>query len=103
MESFSDWFTLYHNGKPAKPSSQGGTSFTDRVALEHRMKQYEVEVERWKHSLVRQTRVSMDVEFGGCGTKSNKISLAFEWQSHLLMIVSQMFYIPDFFQRYSTF
>lgn len=60
VESFNDWFTLYHHGKPAKPGGDGGGSFTERVAYEHTLKQYGVEMERWKHNLVRQTRTSKD-------------------------------------------
>ncbi|XP_005098411.1 nuclear pore complex protein Nup107 [Aplysia californica] len=62
VESFNDWFSLYHQGRPAKPSvgSEGVASFTDRVALEHKMKQYQMEMERWRHSLRQQTRVTKD-------------------------------------------
>ena len=58
MDSYNDWFSLYHHSKPTKPNSTDvGSSFTDRVALEHRLKQYELDMERWQHNLVRQTQV----------------------------------------------
>ena len=58
MDSYNDWFSLYHHSKPTKPSSADvGSSFTDRVALEHRLRQYELDLERWRHNLVRQTQV----------------------------------------------
>ncbi|KAK7508730.1 hypothetical protein BaRGS_00000296 [Batillaria attramentaria] len=63
VESFNDWFSLYHHGKPAKPSSDVGGSFTERVAQEHRLKQYELEMERWQINLVRQTQTTKDRMF----------------------------------------
>lgn len=60
IESFNDWFSLYHHGKPTKPSTDVGSSFTDRVAHEHRLKQHAMEMERWKHNLVRQTQTTKD-------------------------------------------
>ena len=32
-------------------------SFTDRVAMEHQMKQYQQEYDRWRHNLLQQTKV----------------------------------------------
>ncbi|XP_071089771.1 nuclear pore complex protein Nup107-like [Haliotis cracherodii] len=60
IESFNDWFSLCHHGKPAKPDLTVGASFTDRVAYEHRMKQYQLEVDRWKHTLLMQTKTTKD-------------------------------------------
>ena len=63
MDSYNDWFSLYHHSKPSKPNSaEVGSSFTDRVALEHRLKQYEQETERWRRSLVRQTQVLVTLD-----------------------------------------
>ncbi|XP_076461376.1 nuclear pore complex protein Nup107-like [Babylonia areolata] len=61
MESYNDWFSLYHHSKPAEPSGADvGSSFTDRVAQEHRMKQYLLDRERWQHNLLRQTQITKD-------------------------------------------
>ncbi|XP_059153003.1 nuclear pore complex protein Nup107-like [Physella acuta] len=60
VESFNDWFSLYHQGQPVKPSGVEGGSFTDRVAFDHRMKQYQQEYERWMHNLQVQTRTTRD-------------------------------------------
>jgi len=61
VESFNDWFSLYHQGQPVKPAGlESVASFTDRVALEHKMKQYSLEHERWRHNLLTQTRATRD-------------------------------------------
>ncbi|XP_070212005.1 nuclear pore complex protein Nup107-like [Littorina saxatilis] len=61
MESYNDWFSLYHHSKPSKPSgAEVGSSFTDRVAFEHRLKQYDQDLERWQYKLVRQTQTTKD-------------------------------------------
>ena len=57
LDSFNDWFQHYHHSKPAKPESARSATFTERVAQEHRLKQYAVDLERWKHSLDIQTKV----------------------------------------------
>ena len=57
MESFNDWIQHYHHGQPSRPAPPEGGSFTDRVAYEHRMKQYDQERERWHHNLLMQTQV----------------------------------------------
>ncbi|CAG5133756.1 unnamed protein product, partial [Candidula unifasciata] len=60
VESFNDWFSLYHQGQPVKPVGTDGGTFTDRVALEHKMKQYRHEYERWRHNLLLQARATRD-------------------------------------------
>jgi len=61
VESFNDWFTLYHQGQPMRPAGCEDTaSFTDRVAMEHQMKQYQQEYDRWRHNLLQQTKVTRD-------------------------------------------
>ena len=57
MASFNDWFDKCHNSKPTKPTIAMGATFTEKVAHEHRMKQYEQELERWHHTLAAQTKV----------------------------------------------
>lgn len=56
LDSFNDWFEHFHNSKPAKPSIPQGSNFAERVAFEHREKQYEAELERWQHALLMQTK-----------------------------------------------
>lgn len=60
MESYNDWFALYHHSKPQKPShvDLSACSFTDRVAFEHRLKQYEKDTEIWQRSVIRQTQTT---------------------------------------------
>ncbi|RUS82706.1 hypothetical protein EGW08_009543, partial [Elysia chlorotica] len=59
VESFNDWFNLFHKEQPSKPSGiDGAASFTDRVAFEHKMKQYNMERERWMHNLLEQTKTT---------------------------------------------
>lgn len=61
VESFNDWFNLFHKDQPTKPSNlDGGSSFTDRVAFEHKLKQYNLEKERWMHNLLVQTKTTRD-------------------------------------------
>ncbi|KAK3704372.1 hypothetical protein RRG08_012437 [Elysia crispata] len=61
VESFNDWFNLFHKEQPTKPSSVNvGASFTDRVAFEHKMKQFNLEKERWMHNLLVQTKTTRD-------------------------------------------
>ena len=57
-DSFNDWFEHYHDMKPEKPAMATGANFTERVAFEHRQKQYENDLERWRHTLMMQTKVS---------------------------------------------
>ncbi|KAI0211244.1 Nuclear pore complex protein [Lamellibrachia satsuma] len=59
-DSFNDWFEHYHDMKPKKPVMAPGASFTERVAFEHRQKQYENELERWRHTLMMQTKTTED-------------------------------------------
>ncbi|KAK2172581.1 hypothetical protein NP493_941g02002 [Ridgeia piscesae] len=55
-DGFNDWFEHYHDMKPEKPAMATGANFTERVAFEHRQKQYENELERWRHTLMMQTK-----------------------------------------------
>ncbi|XP_055874618.1 nuclear pore complex protein Nup107-like isoform X1 [Biomphalaria glabrata] len=60
VESFNDWFSLYHQGRPSKPAGAEGGSFTDQVAYEHKMKQFNQEYDRWMYNLQIQTRTTRD-------------------------------------------
>ncbi|XP_056006314.1 nuclear pore complex protein Nup107-like isoform X1 [Ostrea edulis] len=55
MDSFNDWFNKFHHTKPAKPTAPHAASFTEKVAFEHRLKQYEQELDRWQRALLAQT------------------------------------------------
>lgn len=60
-QAFADWFQHYHQ-KPRQPEqTSAGQSFTDKVAGEHRMKQYEQELRRWENALSVTTQVSIYV------------------------------------------
>lgn len=57
QEGFSDWFQHYHNAKPVTPVKPSGTAtFTEKVAYDHRMVQYNKELERWKSAVAHQTK-----------------------------------------------
>jgi len=57
-ESFTDWFEHCHNARPTLPDIVQGATFSERVAYEHKQRQYEQELDRWQHSLDLQTQVS---------------------------------------------
>ncbi|XP_013392603.1 nuclear pore complex protein Nup107-like [Lingula anatina] len=59
-DSFNDWFEHYHNAKPSKPDVPQKASFTERVAFEHREKQYEADMDRWRRSLELQTKTTVE-------------------------------------------
>ena len=56
-DSFNDWFKHYHNSKPVQPEVPLGNNFTEKVAYEHKMREFEQELERWQHSLDLQSKV----------------------------------------------
>jgi len=47
-EAFNDWFEHYHKAKPVMPSLSENSNFTEKVAFEQKLKQYNVELERWQ-------------------------------------------------------
>lgn len=65
MDGFNEWFNKFHHTKPAEPSAPHAASFTEKVAFEHRLKQYDQELERWQRGLLAQTEVS--TMFSGSG------------------------------------
>jgi len=62
MESFNDWIQHYHHGRPQRPGAPERGSFTDKVAYEHKLKQYDQEHERWHHNLLLQTQVTISLD-----------------------------------------
>ena len=59
MDSFNEWFNKFHHTKPTPPPTPHVASFTEKVAHEHRLKQYEQELDRWQRGLLSQTEVSL--------------------------------------------
>lgn len=55
MDGFNEWFNKFHHTKPAEPLAPHAASFTEKVAFEHRLKQYDQELERWQRGLLAQT------------------------------------------------
>ncbi|XP_078310529.1 nuclear pore complex protein Nup107-like [Crassostrea virginica] len=55
MDSFNEWFNKFHHTKPTPPPTPQVASFTEKVAHEHRLKQYEQELDRWQRGLLSQT------------------------------------------------
>ena len=47
-EAFNDWFEHYHKAKPIMPMLSENANFTEKVAYEQKLKQYNVELERWQ-------------------------------------------------------
>ena len=47
-EAFNDWFEHYHKAKPIMPTLSENSNFTEKVAYEQKLKQYNVELERWQ-------------------------------------------------------
>jgi len=58
QDSFSKWFEHFHHAKPNKPDTGIGGNFTERVAIEHKQREYEIELGNWQESLMHQTEVS---------------------------------------------
>lgn len=58
QESFSRWFEHFHHAKPMKPDTGIGGNFTERVAIEHKQREYENELTNWQQSLMHQTEVT---------------------------------------------
>lgn len=57
QEGFSDWFQHYHHAKPTAPvKPSDGATFTEKVAYDHRLTQYNKELERWKAAMAHQTK-----------------------------------------------
>jgi nuclear pore complex protein Nup107 len=60
-ESFGDWTRYYSQSKPRQPIKPAATTrFTDKVAFEHRVKVYELELQQWKEVLKRQAATTRD-------------------------------------------
>lgn len=59
-DAFNDWFEHYHQARPKEPVRPENTRFTEWIAFEHRMKQYEADLERWQQSLQAQTKSTTD-------------------------------------------
>ena len=55
-EAFSDWFEHYYRAKPAQPQLPESATFTEKVAYEQKLKQYNVDFERWESSQELQSR-----------------------------------------------
>lgn len=60
LESYNDWFEHYYHSRPEAPQIAAGATFTERVALEHKEKQYLADRERWQNALRLQTKVTVD-------------------------------------------
>ncbi|XP_074642754.1 nuclear pore complex protein Nup107-like isoform X2 [Tubulanus polymorphus] len=59
-DSFNDWFKHFHHSRPEKPVRPDSETFTVIVAYEHKHRQYEADLERWQHSLMSQTKTTVD-------------------------------------------
>ncbi|XP_015789008.1 nuclear pore complex protein Nup107 [Tetranychus urticae] len=60
IEAFDEWLTYFTNSKPEEPNPPTSNRFTDKVAYQHSLKQYEHEVEQWKSILGLQARLSAE-------------------------------------------
>ncbi|XP_031573493.1 nuclear pore complex protein Nup107-like [Actinia tenebrosa] len=59
-DAFNDWFQHFHHGAPKKLSSETYSNFSEKVALEQRQKQYEVDRERWQNSLEIHSKATVE-------------------------------------------
>lgn len=59
QEGFQEWFRHFHQGKPIPldPLPTYAT-FTEKVAYDHKKAQYQAELESWKATMQRHTKVS---------------------------------------------
>ncbi|XP_063228293.1 nuclear pore complex protein Nup107 [Bacillus rossius redtenbacheri] len=56
-EGFTEWYQLFHNGRPQEPARPPGeVTFTRQVAYEHLRNNYETELELWKMTMAQQTK-----------------------------------------------
>lgn len=105
MDGFNEWFNKFHHTKPAEPSAPHAASFTEKVAFEHRLKQYDQELERWQRGLLAQTEVG--TKCSGSGVLQTVISLR-TWQYKLVyhiwavVICSLMPYTVNYLYYVST-
>ena len=60
VNSFDDWFQLFHRGKPEAPSLPTNATFTEKVAHEQQTKSYDLERERWQLRLDEQTNLTVE-------------------------------------------
>lgn len=60
LDAFNDWFQHFHHSVPPKPRHEGHANFTEKVAYEQQLKQYEVEFGRWKNSLDIHTKATVE-------------------------------------------
>lgn len=60
LDAFNDWFQHFHHNIPSRPHDGAHANFTEKVAYEQRLEQYEVEFGRWKNSLDIHTKTTME-------------------------------------------
>lgn len=60
LDAFNDWFQHFHHNIPPRPHDGAHANFTEKVAYEQRLEQYEVEFGRWKNSLDIHTKTTME-------------------------------------------
>jgi nuclear pore complex protein Nup107 len=97
-DSFADWFKHYHNAKPVAPTTGLGGNFTERVAFEHMEQQHNADMERWKHSLDHQTRVTVEkiynvllfIDGGWMVDQQQDASSMDQLRAHQLMMLRQI-------------
>ena len=57
QDAYQDWSEQYYNERPCRPELRPGASFTETVAHEQRVKQYETSLERWRTAHNAATKV----------------------------------------------
>ena len=71
-EAFNDWFDHYHKSKPVQPRLPENANFTEKVAYEQKLKQYNINFERWQSNQELQSaeaveRLDACIAFPGVG------------------------------------
>ncbi|CAI9738848.1 pore complex Nup107-like [Octopus vulgaris] len=102
IESFNDWFELYHHSKPSAPERPENADFKDRIAYEHELKQFEIELDQWKHRFTMQTRTTKGRIYnvllfpeGGWMVDKRSNTVIDESRDHQMKLLRQI-YVPNF-------
>lgn len=61
-DAFSEWFEHFHKGKPVKPEIRSASTakFIEQVAHEQKLKQYQLDLERWQGAQELQSREAVE-------------------------------------------
>ncbi|XP_044018681.1 nuclear pore complex protein Nup107 isoform X2 [Aphidius gifuensis] len=92
QEGFQEWFSHFHQGKPAPLESMSTyPTFTEKVAHDHKKAQYAAELERWKCTMEHHTKAVKQLLYnillfpdGGWLSDSNTDPVSEDTPEHIL-------------------